>query len=104
MLTMGSVLCVGPEFQCTCEPPDGSEVGRKFVPLTVSVKEALPAAALVGDIEVIVGRALPGGLTMNARELESPLFPAPDAGLKVLTNAVPGLATSAAVTVPVIPV
>src|ERR1700680_206953 len=42
MLTMGSVLCVGPKFQCTWEPPDGSEVGRKLVPLTVRVKEALP--------------------------------------------------------------
>ena len=44
------------------------------------------------------------GLTMNAMELESPFCPVPWAGLRVLTNAVPGLAISAAVTVPVIPV
>jgi len=79
-------------------------VGRKLLPLTVNVKEALPAAALVGDIEVTEGTGLGGLLMMKAIELESPLFPVPEAGLRVLTNAVPALAMSDADTVAVIPV
>ena len=101
MLPMASVLCVGPEFQWTWDPPEGSDVGRKLLPVIVRVTGALPAAALVGDIEETTGSGLPAGLMMNAMELESPFCPAPDAGLRVLTKAVPTLATRAAGTVAV---
>ena len=102
-MVTGRVVWVEPIFQCTSDPPVGSEVGRKFVPARVSVNAGLPAAALFGEIEVRVGTGLGGALMMKERVFESPLFPAPDAGLNVFTNAVPGLATKAAGTVAVIP-
>ena len=101
MATMGSVDCVGPRFQRTCEPPDGSDVGRKLLPLTVRVNDGLPAAAVFGEIEVMAGTGLPGGLMINVRVFDRPLFPVPEKGFSVLTEAVPGLAISAAATVAV---
>src|SRR5260370_17260890 len=50
---------------------------------------------------VRIGRALGGGLMMKAEGLESPLFPAPEAGLRVMMVATPGFATNAAGTVAV---
>jgi hypothetical protein len=51
-----------------------------------------------------VGSGFPGGVTMNASGFESPLVPAPECGLNVLTNDVPCLATRDAGTSAVIPV
>jgi hypothetical protein len=75
-----------------------------LLPATVNVNAALPATVQVGEIEETVGNGFPGGLMMNATGFESPLVPAPECGLSVFTNAVPGLATSDAGTVAVIPV
>jgi hypothetical protein len=65
--------------------------------LTVRVNDALPAAAELGEIEVIAGTGLAAGLTTNVSTLDSPLFPAPEKGFKVLTKTVPGLAIIAVV-------
>jgi hypothetical protein len=64
------------------------------LPLTVSVKAAPPAVALVGEIEVIAGTGL-GAVMVNG---ELPEVPPPGAGLKTATCAVPAAAMSAAVT------
>ena len=88
----------------TCDPPEGSDVGRKLLPATVNVNAALPASVQVGEIEETVGNGFPGGLMMNATGFESPFVPAPECGLSVFTKAVPALATSDAGTVAVIPV
>src|SRR6266404_3976845 len=104
MLTIGSVVCVPPAPHTTCEPPEGSDVGRKLLPATVNVSAALPTTVQLGDIEDTVGRGFPAGLMMNATGFESPFVPAPECGLSVLTNAVPGLATRDAGTVAAIPV
>src|SRR5260370_6353681 len=50
---------------------------------------------------VRTGSGFGGGLMMKAIGLERPLFPAPVAGLRVLTVATPDLATKAAETVAV---
>ncbi len=55
----------------------------KLEPLTVSVKEAAPAAAEVGVIEVMVGTGLAAGLTRKLTTLERPLVPVPEWGLRV---------------------
>jgi hypothetical protein len=69
--------------------------------LTVRVNEGLPAAAVVGEIEVTAGTGFPGGLMINDKVFDSPLFPVPEKGFSVLTVAVPGLAINAAATVAV---
>jgi hypothetical protein len=104
MPTIANVVCVPPALHLTCEPPEGSDVGRKLLPATVNVNAALPATVQVGDIVDTVGSGFPAGLMMNATGFESPFVPAPEWGLSVFTNAVPGLATSDAGTVAVIPV
>ena len=76
-------------------------VGRKFEPLSINVNCAPPAGALAGAMLVSPGKGFGGGLMMKARGLERPLFPAPEAGLTVMTVATPGLAMSAAGTVAV---
>jgi hypothetical protein len=101
--TVVSVVCVPPAPHKTCEPPDGSDVGRKLLPVTVRVNATPPATAQLGDWEDTAGSGLPGGLMMNASEFESPFIPAPEKGLSVWTKAVPGLATSDAGTVAVMP-
>jgi len=101
---MGSVVCVPKELHMTCDPPEGSDVGRKLLPATVNVNAALPASVQVGEIEETDGNGFPGGLMMNATGFESPFVPAPECGLSVFTKAVPALATSDAGTVAVIPV
>src|SRR4030088_1687742 len=103
MLTIASFVCVAPAPHKTCEPPDGSDVGRKLLPVTVRENAAPPATAQAGDKLDTAGSGFPGGLMMNASGLESPLVPAPECGCSVLTKAVPGLATSEAGTVAVIP-
>src|SRR5437879_4547424 len=88
-------------LQFTWDPPERSVVGRKFEPLSINVNCAPPAGALAGAMLVSPGKGFGGGLMMKARGLERPLFPAPEAGLTVMTVATPGLAISAAGTVPV---
>jgi hypothetical protein len=100
-LTVAKVVCVplGTAPHKTCEPPDGSDVGRKLLPVTVNVNAAPPAVAQAGARLETIGSGLPGGLMMNASGFESPLVPAPEWGCSVLTNAVPGFASSDAGTV-----
>src|SRR5260370_39530043 len=100
------MVCVppAPARHKTCEPPDGSDAGRKLLPITVNVNAAPPATVQLGDMEDTAGSGFPGGLMMNASGFESPFVPAPECGLSVLTKAVPGLATSEAGTVAVIPI
>jgi hypothetical protein len=83
------------------DPPVGSVVGKKLLPVIVSGNVAPPATPVIGLIELNTGTGFAGGLMTNEMVLESPLFPAPDAGLIVLTVAIPGVATSAAGTVAV---
>ena len=64
----------------------------KFVPVAVSVNAALPATALLGEIELSVGTGL---LIVNVEALE---VPPPGVGLKTVTGDVPAVAMSAAVT------
>ena len=103
---------VGPMFQLTQEVAPGAHgeafgsaaVGKKLLPLRVSVNDGLCAATCDGVMELSVGIGLGGGFTINAREFERPLVPAPECGLSVFTKEVPGVATSAAGTVAVMPV
>jgi hypothetical protein len=69
-----------------------SEVGRKFVPITVSVKADSPTNPLAGEIDVIVGLGL--ALT-TLRPIEFDL-PPPGAGLHTVTTAVPDAAIAEA--------
>lgn len=70
-----------------------TEVDTKFVPFTVSVNPALPAVALLGESEVIVGAGL---LMVNVCAED---VPPPGAGLVAVTFKVPPVAMSAAGTV-----
>ena len=69
-------------FQCTTEPE------TKFDPLTVSVKEAPPAVALVGEIEVVAGNGL---LTVNVLGDD---VPPPGPGFVTVTLILPAVAMS----------
>jgi hypothetical protein len=57
---MAAVNCVElTKMVAVADPPKlTTEAATKFVPLTVSVKAALPAAVLLGEIVVIVGAGL----------------------------------------------
>ena len=66
----------------------------KFVPFTVSVKAAPPAAAVFGLKLVSVG----AGLLLLMVNVTAPDKPPPGAGLKTVSCAVPALVTSAAFT------
>jgi hypothetical protein len=73
----------------------------KFVPcrsrVKLAVAQELPQAAIVfGAMELSVGSGLGGALIVKTIGFESPLFPAPEKGLCVITVAVPGFATRAA--------
>src|ERR1700753_2441968 len=68
----------------------------KLEPFTVSVKDALPTVAALGDSEVTVGTGFAAGLIRKLSVLERPFWPAPEKGLRVFTKAVPGLAIRAA--------
>src|SRR5580658_411 len=107
MLVTARFVCVV-VFQRTWEPPVGSDVGIKFVPVIVRVVPALPAAALLGLMLVTVGTGLGTGKTTNATGLESPFVPVPECGWTVCTKSVPGLAIieagSVAVTETTLPV
>jgi hypothetical protein len=66
-----------------------TEVGTKFVPVTVRVKVELPAITETGLRPVVVGTGL---LTVKVR---APDVPPPGVGLKTVTEAVPAVAMSA---------
>lgn len=61
-----------------------TELPTKFVPLTVRVNPAAPAAALVGEILVIVGVGL--AFTVNVWEFD---VPPPGVGLKTVIRCAP---------------
>src|SRR5579864_147382 len=65
-------------FQCTCEYWVGSELARKFVPIMVSGRSALPAATVLGLMLVTVGTGFGGGKISKATGLESPFVPEPE--------------------------
>jgi len=67
-----------------------TDVMAKFVP--VSVKAALPATTLVGEIEVSVGMGFVA-VTVNVLAVE---VPPPGVGLNTVTEALPVAATSLA--------
>jgi hypothetical protein len=77
MLVTERVVC-DVVFQRTCEPPEGSDVRRNFVPVIVRPSAALPAGAVLGLMLVIVGVGLGGGKTSKATGLESPFVPVPE--------------------------
>jgi len=56
----------------------GSEVGRKLDPLIMRVREALPGAVIVGEMEETTGTGLGGGLMMKATLFERPLSVEPE--------------------------
>ena len=73
------------------------EVFRKFVPLAVKVNPAAPAVIPVGEIEVSVGTGLfPVEVIVKVSAFE---VPPPGAGLTTVTDAVPAVATRAALTI-----
>jgi hypothetical protein len=74
-------------------PKFTTEPLTKFVPVTVNVNPAEPAATLVGDSEVTVGTGFDGGVIVNVTELDCP---PPGVGFNTLTKGVPVLATSVA--------
>ena len=104
MLATANFVWVPPILQFTWEACAGSGFARKFVPvnvmLSVSDGEVL-AGEVFGLMVVRLGSGFRGGLMMKAMGLERPLFPAPEAGLRVMMVATPGFATSAAGTVAV---
>ena len=63
----------------------------KFVPFTVNVNPAEPAATLVGDNEVTVGTGFDGAVIVNVTEFDCP---PPGVGFETTTEGVPWLATS----------
>lgn len=65
----------------------------KFVPVTVNVNPAEPAAMLVGEIEVTVGTGFDGGVIVNVTVFD---WPPPGVGFETTTVGVPVLATSVA--------
>lgn len=65
----------------------------KFVPVTVNVNPAEPAATLVGESAVTVGTGFDGAVIVNVTEFDGP---PPGVGFETTTKGVPVLATSAA--------
>jgi len=75
---------------CAVPPKSITEPLTNLVPVTVSVKPALPAMALSGPRLAIVGTTL---LTVK---VTGPVVPPPGAGLDTVTGIRPALARSAA--------
>ena len=104
MLATANFVWVPPILQFTWEACAGSAFARKFVPVNVMLSvcdgEVL-AGEVFGLMLVRLGSGFGGGLMMKAMGLERPLFPAPEAGLRVMMVATPGFATNAAGTVAV---
>ena len=70
-----------------------TELERKLVPVSVSVKAAEPAVVLDGCSVVRVGVGLLTAVMVNVSALD---VPPPGVGLVTVTDAVPAVATSAA--------
>src|SRR2546421_12362213 len=104
MLATANFVWVPPILQFLWEACAGSAFARKFVPVNVMLSvcdgEVL-AGEVFGLMLVRLGSGFGGGLMMKAMGLERPLFPAPEAGLRVMMVATPGFATNAAGTVAV---
>ena len=77
-------------FHSTTEPP------TKPLPFTVSANAAAPAFTPVGDSEVTAGSGLALAVMVN---VSVPEVPPTGAGVKTVTDAVPAVARSAAVSV-----
>lgn len=90
---MAAVICVALTKVVVLAAPlkFTTEAATKLVPLTVRVKAAPPAVALVGESEVIVGARL---LTVKLVAVD---VPPPGAGFVTVTPSVPAVAMSAAV-------
>src|SRR5216683_4688145 len=102
MFPSANFVCVPPTAQFTCEACVGSELERKLVPVNVMLSGAVaPITAAFGLLLASVGARLGSGLMQKATGLERPLFPAPEAGFRVMTVATPGFPTKAAGTVAV---
>ena len=69
------------------------ELLMKFVPFTVSVKAAEPAATLVGCKDVREGTGFTGPLTVKVRAFD---VPPPGAGFVTVTDGVPAETSIAA--------
>ena len=69
------------------------ELDTKLVPFTVSVSAALPATALGGERDEIVGSGLAGGLTVKLIATD---FPPPGLGFVTVICALPADTTSPA--------
>ena len=63
----------------------------KFVPVTVNVNPAEPAAILVGDSALTVGTGFVAAVIVNVTEFDGP---PPGVGFVTVTEGVPALATS----------
>jgi hypothetical protein len=70
-----------------------TELPIKFVPVTVSVKFALPANVDIGEMEIVVGTGFAAAVIVNVCAFE---VPPPGAAFTTVTNAVPVALTSAA--------
>jgi hypothetical protein len=69
-------------------------VGKKELPLRVSVNEMPLATMDVGVMDVSTGNGFAAGLMMRGKGAERPLFPAPEEGFTVIMVATPGCVTS----------
>src|SRR5258705_11426967 len=99
MLETANFVWVPPLLQFAWEACAGSVFARKFVPVNVMLSvcdgEVL-AGEVFGLMLVRLGSGFGGGLMIKAMGLERPLFPAPEAGLRVMIVTTPGFATNAA--------
>ena len=88
---------VAPAVQFTWETCVGSMLDMKLLPVKVMLKgAAAPITAPLGAMLVRIGSGFGGGLMTNTYGLDRPFCPAPEAGLSVITVAVPTFATNAA--------
>jgi hypothetical protein len=74
------VVVLSTPFHRTFDPE------TKLLPVTVRVKAVPPAVTEVGEIPVMTGTGLPGGLMVKVRE---PDVPPPGVGLRMETAADP---------------
>src|SRR6202040_1050772 len=107
LIVSAAGCCIGVNLSAkvTSDPPL-LDAGRKLVPTTVMVTEAFvqlipQAGAVPGVTDVSVGTGFGAPKMLNASVFESPFCPVPDWVVRVLTNAVPGLASRVAGTVAV---
>src|SRR5207249_10332825 len=92
---VAAVSCVADTYVVVRAAPfqRTTELGTRFVPVTVSVNAGPPATAEDGLSAVAVGTGLLAAVMVNVSALE---LPPPGAGLNTVTCAVPAAAMSAA--------